>query len=79
MHLKQAHPHLQVILSVGGANSSEVFPVVASDALLRDNFGRSARGLVEASGFDGIDSKIRRPFFLSSFSIYKIYQLADTY
>lgn len=57
MHLKQAHPHLQVILSVGGGNSSEVFPVVASDALLRDNFGRSARGLVEASGFDGIDSK----------------------
>ncbi|KAF7537224.1 hypothetical protein G7054_g3894 [Neopestalotiopsis clavispora] len=44
-----------VILSVGGGNSSEVFPVLASDALLRDNFGRSARGLVEASGFDGID------------------------
>lgn len=62
MHLKQAHPHLQVILSVGGGNSSEVFPVLASDALLRDNFGRSARGLVEASGFDGIDSK--PPFFL---------------
>lgn len=60
MHLKQAHPHLQVILSVGGGNSSEVFPVVAANALLRDNFGRSARGLVEASGFDGIDSKITR-------------------
>ncbi|KAH6657155.1 family 18 glycoside hydrolase [Truncatella angustata] len=55
MHLKQAHPHLQVILSVGGGNSTEVFPVVAANPVLRDNFGRSARGLVEASGFDGID------------------------
>ncbi|KAG6021459.1 hypothetical protein E4U41_002480 [Claviceps citrina] len=55
MHLKQEHPHLQVILSVGGGFCSEVFPVVASDALLRDNFARSAWGLVEASGLDGID------------------------
>lgn len=55
MHLKQKHPHLQVILSIGGGNSPEVFPVVASSTLLRDNFARSARGLVEASGLDGID------------------------
>ncbi|KAH8655182.1 family 18 glycoside hydrolase [Xylariales sp. PMI_506] len=55
MHLKQAHPHLQVILSIGGASCSDVFPLVASDAYLRDNFARSARGLVEASGLDGID------------------------
>ncbi|KAL6413719.1 chitinase 1 [Ilyonectria robusta] len=46
-----------VILSIGGGNSPEVFPVVASSTLLRDNFARSARGLVEASGLDGIDSK----------------------
>ncbi|KAJ4169303.1 hypothetical protein NW754_016337 [Fusarium falciforme] len=26
MHLKQKHPHLRVVLSVGGGNSSEVFP-----------------------------------------------------
>jgi chitinase len=57
MHLKQKHPHLRVVLSVGGGNSSEVFPLVASNTLLRDNFARSARGLVEASGLDGIDSK----------------------
>ncbi|KAJ3471280.1 hypothetical protein MRS44_001379 [Fusarium solani] len=55
MHLKQKHPHLRVVLSVGGGNSSEVFPLVASNTLLRDNFARSARGLVEASGLDGID------------------------
>ncbi|KAI5859550.1 glycoside hydrolase family 18 protein [Durotheca rogersii] len=55
MHLKQKHPHLQVTLSIGGGTSSETFPIVASDTLLRDNFARSARGLVEASGLDGID------------------------
>ena len=37
--------------------ASEVFPSVAANTLSRDNFGRSARGLVEASGLDGIDSK----------------------
>ncbi|KAK8075840.1 hypothetical protein PG997_010503 [Apiospora hydei] len=56
MHLKQAHPHLRVVLSVGGgAGASEAFPLVAASALLRDNFARSAKGLVEASGLDGID------------------------
>lgn len=57
MHLKQANPHLSVVISVGGGNSGAVFPIVAASAALRDNFARSARGLVEASGFDGIDSK----------------------
>lgn len=57
MHLKQKHPHLQVILSIGGGASSHAFSTVAASAVLRDNFARSARGLVEASGLDGIDSK----------------------
>ncbi|KAI8623218.1 glycoside hydrolase [Xylariaceae sp. FL1651] len=55
MHLKQAHPHLRVVLSVGGGSSSEIFPIVASDMRRRDNFARSARGLIDASGLDGID------------------------
>ncbi|KAK4458797.1 family 18 putative glycoside hydrolase [Cladorrhinum samala] len=55
MHLKQIYPHLQVVLSIGGGASAETFPIVASNTLLRDNFARSARGLVEASGLDGID------------------------
>src|SRR5262245_28510708 len=71
MHLKQKHPHLQVILSIGGSGASEVFPIVASSTILRDNFARSARGLVEASGLDGIDSTsplflLPPPFFLPS-------------
>lgn len=63
MHLKQKHPHLRVILSIGGGQSSQVFPTIAASAVLRDNFGRSARGLVEASGLDGIDSMARPPPF----------------
>lgn len=61
MRLKQQHEHLRVILSIGGGNSSRNFPVVAASALTRDNFGRSARGLVEASGFDGIDIDWEHP------------------
>jgi chitinase len=56
MYLKEQHPHLQVVLSIGGGASADTFPIVASSTLLRDNFARSARGLVEASGLDGIDS-----------------------
>ncbi|KAK3300187.1 glycoside hydrolase [Chaetomium fimeti] len=55
MHLKQRYRHLQVVLSIGGGDSAETFPIVASSAVLRDNFARSARGLVEASGLNGID------------------------
>lgn len=56
MHLKQRYAHLQVILSIGGTGSADTYPIVASNAILRDNFARAARGLVEASGLDGIDS-----------------------
>lgn len=61
MHLKQKYPHLQVVLSIGGGASSETFTLVASSAILRDNFAQSARGLVEASGLDGIDSMAPSP------------------
>ncbi|KAL1835851.1 hypothetical protein VTJ49DRAFT_5970 [Mycothermus thermophilus] len=57
LHIKQKYPHLQVLLSIGGGASAETFPIVASNAVLRDRFARSARGLVEASGLDGIDSE----------------------
>lgn len=56
MHLKDRHPHLRVVLSIGGAGSPEIFPIVASDPLLRDNFARTALGLIATSGLDGLDS-----------------------
>lgn len=58
MHLKYQHPHLQVLLSIGGPNATETLALVAGNTIFRDNFGRSALGLVEASGLDGIDSKL---------------------
>jgi chitinase len=56
MRLKEKHEHLQLILSIGGANASQNFARVAANAVTRDNFGKSAKGIVDASGFDGIDS-----------------------
>src|SRR5271163_1948875 len=57
MRLKQQHEHLQLILSVGGGAASQTFATVAASAATRDNFGKSAKGLVDASGFQGIDSE----------------------
>jgi chitinase len=54
--IKQRMPHLKVILSIGGGSGSQHFAAVAANAALRDNFGRSARALVNSSGLDGIDS-----------------------
>ena len=57
MHLKQRHPHLRVLLSIGGGSSVQTFPLAASSDAFRHNFASSAKGLVEASGLDGIDGK----------------------
>ncbi|KAG5984912.1 hypothetical protein E4U55_002668 [Claviceps digitariae] len=54
-NLKHLHSHLQIILCVGGESCQTVYPVVASDALLRETFAQSTAGLLLASGFDGID------------------------
>jgi chitinase len=64
LRLKQEHAYLKLVLSIGGGAASHNFAVVAASAATRDNFGRSARGLVEASGFDGIDSKVQILFAL---------------
>lgn len=58
MALKQQKSHLKVILSIGGGAASHNFAAVAANASTRDNFGRSARQLVDASGLDGIDSML---------------------
>jgi chitinase len=57
LRLKQQHQHLKLVLSIGGGAASQNFATVAASAATRDNFGRSAKGLVEASGFDGLDSE----------------------
>lgn len=57
MRLKQQHPHLQLIISIGGGAASQHFPQVAASAATRDHFGKSVRGLVDATGFNGVDSE----------------------
>jgi len=57
LRLKQQHQHLKLILSIGGGAASQNFATIAASAATRDNFGSSAKGVVEASGFDGIDSE----------------------
>lgn len=54
--LKMKHPHLQVVLSVGGsAVPGEIFANVARDPLQRDMFANTAGQLIETTGLDGID------------------------
>jgi len=57
LRLKAKHSHLKLILSIGGGAGSQNFAAVAATAVTRDNFGRSVKGMVDATGFDGIDSK----------------------
>ncbi|KAG4442452.1 hypothetical protein IFR05_002054 [Cadophora sp. M221] len=61
MRLKEQHGYLKLILSIGGGAASQNFATVASSAATRDNFGRSAKGLIDASGFDGIDIDWEHP------------------
>lgn len=57
MALKREHRHLKVLLSIGGANSSQNFASVAAAASTRDNFAKSATALVRDAGLDGLDSE----------------------
>ena len=52
--LKQAHPHLKTLISVGGWTLSGKFPAVAATAQGRETFARSCR-VYATYGFDGID------------------------
>jgi chitinase len=53
--LKQAHPHLKTLMSVGGWSWSDKFSDVALTAESRARFARSCIALMQQYGFDGID------------------------
>lgn len=56
--LKTRYPNIKTILSIGGGGEgSAPFPAVASNRIVRSSFAQSARQIVDAFGFDGIDSK----------------------
>ena len=53
--LKEAHPHLKTLISIGGWTLSSKFPEVAATAAGREKFARSCVEFMLAYGFDGID------------------------
>lgn len=59
--LKERYPNIKTLLSVGGGGEgSAPFPAVTSNGIATSNFAQSAREMVDAFGFDGIDSKLSR-------------------
>ncbi|KFY60078.1 hypothetical protein V497_03885 [Pseudogymnoascus sp. VKM F-4516 (FW-969)] len=61
MVLKKQHPHLKVLLSIGGADSSQSFRILSETAARRDNFAKSANLLVREARLDGIDIDWQHP------------------
>jgi chitinase len=58
VQLKQQYSQMRVVLSVGGSGKgSENFAAVAHNRSTLDTFVRTARGLVDQFGLDGIDGK----------------------
>lgn len=53
--LKEAHPHLQTLISVGGWTDSDYFSDVALTPESRQKFAASVVAFVLAYGFDGVD------------------------
>lgn len=60
--LKERYPNIKTILSVGGGGEgSAPFPAVASNGIVRSSLAQSARQMVDAFGFDGIDIDWEHP------------------
>ncbi|CAF1217826.1 unnamed protein product [Rotaria sp. Silwood1] len=55
LKLKQKHPHLQTLISVGGWTWSGRFSDVALTAASRSKFAQSCVEFVQKYGFDGVD------------------------
>ncbi|GAF19752.1 chitinase [Bacillus sp. JCM 19046] len=53
--LKEEHPHLKTVISVGGWTWSNRLSLVAATEETRANFAQSAVDFVRAYGFDGLD------------------------
>lgn len=53
--LKEAHPHLQTLMSIGGWSWSDYFSDVALTEESRAKFARSCVAMMKQYGFDGLD------------------------
>lgn len=52
---KQSHPHLKVVLSIGGGSGSPPFPKLAADPVARTRLAEQCREFVDQHDLDGID------------------------
>ncbi|KAF2845795.1 glycoside hydrolase family 18 protein, partial [Plenodomus tracheiphilus IPT5] len=57
----EQHPHLNIVLSIGGGSGSKLFPEIAADPMKRANFCRSALDFVDRFELDGIDIDWEHP------------------
>ena len=53
--LKQKHPHLKTLISIGGATDSDGFPTMAANEKKRNRFVTSTVQFIRQHGFDGAD------------------------
>ena len=56
--LKQQHPHIRTLISIGGGSGSAEFPALAASPDARANFARHVKDFVDKWNFDGVDSNL---------------------
>lgn len=59
--MRGENPDLKIIMSIGGWDLSEQFPIVSADETARQRFARSCIGLMRTYELDGIDIDWRFP------------------
>ena len=59
--LKARYRHLKVVISIGGALGSSLFPQIASNDYARQVFAKAVREMVDVHGFDGVDIDWEHP------------------
>jgi chitinase len=55
LQMKQQHPNLRTLISIGGASNSTNFPVVVDSVDFLPHFAQSCVQFMKQNGFDGID------------------------
>jgi GH18 family chitinase len=53
--LKQQHPNLQVLISIGGATNSTNFPAAVANSTILGHFAQSCVQFMKVNSFDGVD------------------------
>ncbi|KAF5689185.1 chitinase 1 [Fusarium circinatum] len=59
--LKDQHPHVKTLVSIGGGSSSKEFPALAASKAARQTFAREMKEFCDAHHFDGVDIDWEHP------------------